>query len=272
MNQEIGFRETLLQIVRELIDRIVELAPRVATAVVVLAVGLVVAKLAQKVLVILLRKANADAAFGRLGAVRAAEHLGIQPPLSESVARLVFYLLLILFGQAAADSLGLTVVGDVIRAFFAFLPSLLAAVLVIVLGNFVARVAGRAAANSSVAFATGLGRLVTFTVMLVVAVMAINQLGIDTTLLGWVVVITLSLMGAAVVLAFGLGTRGIAGNLVAGFYIRKLFRVGDELEVLDLRGTLTGVTPTKALISSGKKTLAVPNRTLLDEVVAQGTE
>ena len=59
--------------------------------------------------------------------------------------------------------------------------------------------------------------------------------------------------------------------MVAGFYVRKLFRVGDQLEILNRKGTLAGVTPTNCLIASDHKTIAIPNRALLDEIVARDT-
>ena len=58
-------------------------------------------------------------------------------------------------------------------------------------------------------------------------------------------------------------------NLVAGLYARKLFRVGEELEVGGEKGILTSITPIQTLIERGDQVVAIPNSVFLDKVVKQ---
>ena len=77
-------------------------------------------------------------------------------------------------------------------------------------------------------------------------------------------------MALAFGLSFGLGTREITRNLIAGFYARKIFRTGEELEILWERGVLRSITPTQTLlVNADNKLVAVSNASFLEGVVKQ---
>ncbi len=77
----------------------------------------------------------------------------------------------------------------------------------------------------------------------------------------------LSGLAVAFGLSFGLGTREITRNIVSGFYARKVFQVGDAIEVRGRKGTLKSITPTQTLLEADGETIAVSNGVFLDEVV-----
>ena len=99
--------------------------------------------------------------------------------------------------------------------------------------------------------------------------MAIAQLKIDTDIIRLVTAFGLAGMALAFGLSFGLGARDITRNILAGFYARKVLRIGDPLEVRGEHGTLKAITPTHALIEDGSKTVSIANGTFLDEVARQ---
>ena len=56
---------------------------------------------------------------------------------------------------------------------------------------------------------------------------------------------------------------------MAGFYAKKLFRMGEPLEVRGEKGVLKAITPTQTLLERDGETIAVSNSSLMDEVVRQ---
>ena len=58
-------------------------------------------------------------------------------------------------------------------------------------------------------------------------------------------------------------------NILAGFYARKTFEMGRDLEVLGEIGKLVAITPTQTLLQQGERVVAVSNAVFLDEVVKQ---
>lgn len=122
------------------------------------------------------------------------------------IPRLVYFLVLMLLAQTAVEALGLVAIGNAIDSFFGYLPNIVAAMLLLLLGSTVGQFAGQTVAQSAESsgldFAPALGRFVSAAILFVCAMMAIAQLKIDTEIVR--IVTTLVLGGAA--LAFGLSS------------------------------------------------------------------
>ena len=88
-----------------------------------------------------------------MGFFRIAERAGIRQMLadasfdssaSRALARIIYWLILLLFVIAAAESLGLAGVVDTLEALIAYLPNVLAAALILLLGSLLAGIVGDA--------------------------------------------------------------------------------------------------------------------------------
>jgi small-conductance mechanosensitive channel len=236
---------------------------------------LLVAMLVAKVIEVVLRRAltrlRFDDILQKAGIDQALGRVGVRESLNQVVPRLVYYLLLFLFIRTAAQALGLAAISEAMGTFLAYLPNLVAAILILVLGSVAAQFAGRtvarAAADSGIDFAESLGSLVSGLMLFVLGIMALGQLKIDTEIVRVVTTCLLAGIGLAFGLSFGLGTRDITRNMLAGFYARKIFRVGEPLEVRGQRGTLRSITPTQTILEREDGIVAVGNSVFLDEVV-----
>lgn len=266
-------RDQLMATYQGTVDSLIAWAPRVVLVVVLVVVALVVAKVIERLLRTIMTRLRFDSLVERVGIDQAMQRIGIRDSLNQVVPRIVYYLLLILFAKTAADSMGLAAISDAIGAFMAYLPNIVAALLILVLGSTAAQFAGRAVTeagtNSGIEFAGSLGSLVSGVLMFVLGIMAISQLQIDTEIIRVVTSAVLAGMALAFGLAFGLGSRDVTRNILAGFYARKTFDIGRDLEVLGERGELTAITPTQTLLRQGDRVVAVANSVFLDEVVKQ---
>lgn len=114
------------------------------------------------------------------------------------------------------------------------LPQLLVAGLIILVGRALALAAGSYVARTVAVHGRVRDQaslLVRTTVTAGAVVLALDQLGLDTTLLqvvGGAVILGLAVAGALLV---GLGGRDMAAEIAAGRYLARLVRVGDRLEV-----------------------------------------
>ncbi len=216
------------------------MVPRFLVAIIVILLGLLVAKIAEKTIKVLFERLKIDALLERTGFTGALKRMGMSGSPGRLLARSVYILLMVLFTQSVCRAVGLDVIADAIGAFFSYLPNLAAAFMVLLLGMMVSQFLGRAittsAEESGLEYGPMLGRAVSSLVMFVVVIMAISQLRIDTGIIRMVVLVVLSGVAIAVALSFGLGTRDITRNIVAGFYVRRLLREGDELEIDGQRG------------------------------------
>jgi hypothetical protein len=265
--------DQLLAVFQHLGHTLVDSVPRVLAGLAIVVVMLAVAKLLERLLRRMLRRIHFDALFAQFGLDRTLARIGVTQAPSWLVPRVIYLLLLILFAQTAADLLGLSAVSRGIAAFFDYLPNLVAALLLVFVASLAsqaaARIVARAAEQSGIEFASSLGSLVGGLVFFVIGIMAISQLRIDTEMVRIVTICTLSGLSLAFGLSFGLGTREITRNIIAGFYARKIFRAGEEMEVRGQRGVLKAITPTQTLLDQDGRTVAIANSAFLDEVVRQ---
>ena len=266
-------RDQFMATYQGVVDSLIAWTPRVLLAVVLIVAALVVAKMVERILRTIMTRLRFDTVIERVGIDQALSRVGVRESLNQVVPRIVYYLLLILFAKTAADSMGLVAISDAIGAFMAYLPNIVAALLILVLGSTAAQFAGRAvteaATNTGLEFAGSLGSLVSGTLMFVLGIMAISQLQIDTEIVRVVTSAVLAAMALAFGLAFGLGSRDVTRNILAGFYARKTFEVGKEMEVLGERGELVTITPTQPLLRQGDRLVTVANSVFLEEVVKQ---
>ena len=266
-------QQQLLQSFRDLQLTVVTAVPRILVGIIVLVVLVMAARLVERLLRIILVRLRFDSLLEQAGVDKVLHRLGLRQSLNVVLPRLAYFLLLFLFARTAADAFGLTAVSEAIASLFAYLPNVLAAILLVVVGSSVSQFAGRtvtqAAEESGIEFARQLGGLVAGLILFIVGIMAIGQLRFDTEMVRIVTICTLSGVALAFGLSVGLGTRDITRNVLAGFYARKLFRPGDPIEVRGHRGLLRAITATQTLIDDETGVVAVANSAFLDETVRQ---
>ena len=104
------------------------------------------------------------------------------------------------------------------------------------------------------------GRLVHVSLIVVSAVVAINQLGVDLTFITTVTAIVLAGLLIAAALAFGMGARELVSNVLSAHFVQKIYHVGYEIEIAGIRGTIVEITETHIIVESPDDRIAVPAR------------
>ena len=118
-------------------------------------------------------------------------------------------------------------------------------------------------------YAHGLGRIAQGLVIIISISVAIGQLEVKTDLLNHVIVIVLITVGLAVALAMGLGSREIAGQILAGIYVRELYQVGQQVRVGEVEGQIEEIGTVKTtLLTDEGELVSLSNRILLEQHVS----
>ncbi len=263
-----------MQAFSNLADSVVAATPKVLVGILLIIVGFAVAKLVETVLRYTLTRVRFDKLMERAGVDKALQRIGLRQQLNVFIPRLAYFLILFVLAKTAADALGLTAISAAIGAFFAYMPNLVAALLLMILGVSLGQFAGdvvtESARNSGVDFAPSLGKLVSGLLIFVVSMMAIAQLKIDTEI---VRIVTSFVLGGAALgfgISFGLGTRDVIRNITAGFYTRKFLHIGSRVEIAGRVGILTEINATHAILRAEKYEISVANATFL-ETAAQSS-
>lgn len=192
--------------------------PALLGALVILVIGYVVAKVVGRLVGTALERAGLDRTLHK------GTGGGFVRKVSESPARLVgtivFWAILLGTISLAVSVLGIDALTAFVAAIYAYLPNVLAALLIFLVASAIS--AGVAALAKRVLGGTSLGNIVAaaapILVMTIAAFMILDQLQIAEDI---VVITYAGLVGAIALgsaLAFGLGGREVAGRLLAGAY------------------------------------------------------
>ena len=202
---------------------------------------------------------------------RVARTSAIDPRIQQSqtyqsaptvVGAIVYFTVLMFFIAAAIEALGLPTISNVLSLVTAYLPRVLAAALIMFIGlwagDFVNTMMQRAAGLKSLDYAPLVGRAMQVLVGIVFLIIAVGQLGIDSTML----IITLAIVFAstfgAAALAFGLGARATVGNIIAARYVKRGYRAGDTVKIGEFQGQVTEITDTSVMLDSENGRIMVP--------------
>jgi small-conductance mechanosensitive channel len=198
--------------------------------------------------------------------------IGIQVPVSTLIGKIVYWFVLLVFLVSAADSLGLQRVSATLDVFALYLPKVFGAALVLLAGVLLAQLVNglvRGAAESvGLDYAASLGRVAQAMIIIISISVAIGQLEVKTDLLNTVIAIVLISVGLAAALALGLGSREIAGQIIAGIYVRELYEVGQDIQIGDIEGQIEEIGTVKTvLLTPDDQLVSIANKTLLEHRV-----
>jgi hypothetical protein len=188
--------------------------PNVLGAVAVLIVGYVVAKLLEKGTDWLLERVRFDQLMARGGVNETIERTGTRLDPSSLIARLVFWTVMLVSISMAADALALVAVSEMFGRLVAYIPNVIAAVLIIAVGMVIGGVV-RNIVNAATSRAGGgqiLGKIARAAILTLAVFMALDQLQIAPTIVATAFTLLLGACALAAGLAFGLGGRDLAAE------------------------------------------------------------
>jgi small-conductance mechanosensitive channel len=232
-------------------------AIRVGGALALLVVGFFVARLSSALARRFVRR-GVEVALRR-GSVEPSRFERLAP---EVIGGVVFWVVFVFFAAAATEQLGSEVVTGAVSTLAGYLPSVLGAALIVfaalMVGEFAARGVERAAHAAGIAYAGVLGRAVKTVTLLIAGVIALEELGVDSTLLVLLTGIVLgSLIGGAA-LAFGLGARTLVSNILASHYLLTTYRAGQMIKVDGVQGRIVEIKPIGVVLDSTEGQVLIP--------------
>jgi small-conductance mechanosensitive channel len=252
---------TLAESVTRVAIQILEYLPSILGAVVLLLVGWGVARLLRYATVQI-----AERTVTRLAHTRPMDTRVTQPKSYSAApavaSRIVFWVVLLFFVLAAAEVLELELISGLLAGVTAYIPRLLAGLLILFIGLWLGEVTrailSRSGAGIGIEQSDILGRLGQILVLLVVFSVAAGQVGIDTTLLIVLVAIVFGVMFGSVALAFSLGATTTIANLLAAQSIAQTYSIGDCIRIGDIEGKILRITRTNLVLETREGQTLIP--------------
>ncbi len=262
----------------EAANQLFSLAPRVIAMVAVLVIGYVIAKLVARVTVLVSEKLGLQIAAERSGLAESMAHTNIGRNVPAIIGTIVFWLMMCVFIMAAFSTLnigGLEPVSEAMSRVVNYIPNLLAAAVVVVVGllaaSFVRGVVATSADRVGLPFAEHLANACYYVLAILTLTAVCSQLGLRFELLQNLILIAAGGLAIGFGLAFGLGGRDVMAGILAGYYIRQRLHSGDHVLVGSMEGTVREVGPVATVIETEEDGLlnrrSIPNTKMLNEAV-----
>jgi small-conductance mechanosensitive channel len=209
----------MIESLREGLNAFFGFLPQLIGAIVILIVGYVVAKILQAVVARVLKAVGFDGWMEKGGIKQFFDRAQTRETPATVLGKLVFWLVFIIAITMAADALGIRQVSAVLGQLIAYIPSIIAAILILILAallaNFLSGIV-RGATGSDL-----LASIARYAIIVYAAFAALTELGIAVQLTAPTFLIVLGAVALAAAIAFGWGGRDVAKDIIERYYDRQ---------------------------------------------------
>jgi hypothetical protein len=196
--------------------------PKVIGFLVILLIGWIIAAALGKAVSAMLRAVKFNDLAQRAGLSGFVQKMGLQTDAAGFVALIAKWFVRMIVLVSAFDALGLPAVSQVLQQLLLWLPNLVVAIVALVIGGLAASALSRLVRGATAEAGLGnpdlLASIARIAVWAFAIVVAVNQLGIATTLINTLFMAVVGAVAVALGLAFGLGGRETAAQIVGKWY------------------------------------------------------
>ena len=255
-----------------ILTKFIEYIPNILGAILLLLAGYFISKIIAGFFKKILRTIGLDKISEKIGLYKSLGDIGVKLKLSELFGAILFWLVMFIFILSASEALNLVKITDTIDIFIHYLPNIIVAGLLFILGlvvaQFVKNITDGIGKQISPVYSKVLSSVVYFIIVIFMSVLAIDQLPLETDIINRIVEIILISTGVILALSFGLGTKDISKSIISGLPLRAQIKKGSHLEFDNINGTVEqiGLVNTIVLIEDEKKRVHIPNTFLISNI------
>ena len=221
----------ILQSLQSGFTQFVNYLPQLIGALIVLLVGYIIAKILDTIITKGLQKAKVDQRLASGGGGRFVEKFAPQGSPSKLVGLVVFWVIMLFVISSAIGTLGIPALTGFMNQVLAYLPNVIAALLIFIIAAAVAGAVGAIVHRTMGDTPTGkvVRAAVPALIMAIAVFMILTQLGIAPAIVITTYIALIGALALASALAFGLGGRDAAADLINSGY-RKAQEQTDQIQ------------------------------------------
>lgn len=261
----------IIEILGQVLLKFASAIPNLFGALIILILGWIISKIISKSLLKILEKVGIDRFGDKLNATDFAIKANFKIVLSSFTSKLVYYILMLIFLMAATDVLGIPVISQMVSDLISYLPRLLSAILLFVLGIYLAEFVKNivlAAANSlSIPSASIIANFVFYLIFLTLTISALAQASIETSLITSNLTVILGGVVLAFAIGYGFASKDTMANFLASFYSKNKVKIGDLISIDGSKGRVVAMDSTSLTLQDDVKTTVIPLKKLTSDKV-----
>jgi len=196
--------------------------PKVLGFAIILIVGWFISGIVSGLVAKLLREVKFNELAEKSGLTGFVKNMGVNTDASGFIAGVVKWFIRLIVLVVAFDALGLPAVSEVLQSLLLWLPNLIVALVILVIAglaaNALAGLVRGATAEADLGNPELLATIAKGAVWAFAIIAAVNQIGIADTLVNTLFMGLVGALALAIGLAFGLGGRDTAGQIVQSWY------------------------------------------------------
>ncbi|MGD8748341.1 MAG: mechanosensitive ion channel [Balneolaceae bacterium] len=252
-------------------NNLMNILPGILGAILLIIVGWGIAKIISTALRKILQSIHVDSLGQKIFSRTSIkiEEERIKP--SRWISIFVYWFILLLFFISASDTLGWAGVSESIRNLANYLPHLLGAILIFALGLYIGsflRGLVRTTSDSlGLSAGTILGEATFYFIMILAATTALEQAGIETTIITSNISIIIGGVLLAFALGFGFSSRDLLTNTLSSFYAKHTFQEGQTIRIDNVEGIIQQIDNIQTIIKTETGELIIPNKRLISESI-----
>lgn len=272
MNELTNWMEILMSSLQSFGVQLMGAIPAIFGAIIILLIGWLFAKLISGSIAKLLKVAKFDDLAEKFNITDMLQRANVNMASSDFVGRFVYWIILLLVIISAADTLGWSSVSNEISKLIGYLPNLFIAIVFFVIGTYIAAFVRDIikGAASSLSISTGkiISSVVYYLLFIIVALTALEQAGVDTSIITSNLLIIMGAVLTAAAISYGFASKDLLANILAGYYSRHNFKVGDVIEVDGLKGEIISTNNISVTLQlDGSEKIVIPSHQLITEKV-----
>jgi hypothetical protein len=246
--------------------------PKIVGAIAILILGWLIIKIVLFILGKILKLAKMDALSERINEMDLLGNGKFKIDIVKITLGFVKWLLLLVFFIVAADILDWGIISTEIGNLLRYLPRLFTALVLFTIGLYLGSIVKNAIKSLFESFEFGGGKIISglmfYVIVIFMSITALNQAGVDTTIITNNITIILGSFLLAFALGLGLGSREIVADLLRSFYTRKNYAVGDKIVIGEDSGVIEAIENNSLTLVTKKGKFVIP----IKDVVSQKVE
>ena len=252
-------------------DSIVSVLPTIAGAVIGIIIGILIIKLVVNIIKKSLKFVKADKLDDKLNEIDLFGDKKTQFNVIDIVAKFVKWMLYIILIMIVTDLLNLTMISDGIKSVIGYLPRLITALAIFVIGllfaNFVKKSLQSFFESMELSGGKMISQAIFMLLLIFISITALNQAGVDTEIITSNITMILAAFLLAFALAVGLGAQKVVGDLFRTFYTRKIYEVGQIIEFNDIKGEIESIDGISVTLKTTTGKIVIPIKDIVESQV-----
>lgn len=236
--------------------------PGFVGAIVIIIVGIIISKIVRKVVKKALEKIGLDKIGEKLNEIEIVDKANVKVKFSALLSTIMYYFLVLFFMVAATEVLGMPAVSDLVKDIFIFLPKVVVALIILVVGilladglkNIVITTCNSLGINSGKL----IGNLLFYFLLINIVILALSQAGINTDFLSQNLSILIGGVAFAFAIGYGFASKDVVSNYLASYYSSGIVNIGDKIRLDGVTGKVVDVSKSSLIVETEDSQVVFP--------------